>query len=730
VKLARFNPFRLLNSVPFGIMLMVLTAVFISCGSARPWFREMGVDEWPILRDWFDKTDMQFFNAWPLKTLMALLVANLIVVTWRRIPLTPPRYGVWCIHSGIITLICGTAFYYNHKIEGRVRIYSDPSMGPNVVDHFYDKDERSLYVRIGKDQPAEFPLPTLPRFKEYDEELGNTAKLTARGLSNIEPTLEVADRLDDKTHKENLADFIGCHGKLMFDITGFYPYAVVNTDFGTNPSSNMTGVEMTMQNTLDPSGDRALADWWLVGADPRFRVNADHGMDLAHVEADSSMASVMTEAAGQLFRLDITVPGVDKPVTLNVAIGKTYAVGKTGYTLKIESYQPGWPMFGTGEPVDMLQMMVTSPKQTFRRMVLQDKPVQTDFELGVAGAGPMGKRQKTPLDADLKIDFHVHDPYMLLPDQNSQQANSVKHTFLTPPGGTELIDIVAGVGTVASQVHRFPTGVEDIELTPDSEGMNAPFMNQAAASQPALSTNVPGGDPAANHPAVKIHVERHDHLQAVDRAVAVASTKRDKNAEDAGVYQVAKVHVSMGSWSQDVYAQFADDAGDRLRTDTWRGGFVTPPGAISPIQLQLGNRQRPLPVTLSLDRFQLVPYDGGTVDEPNAMMKDFISTVTLTPANGDGFTDKAHMNHPIYYDDGRWLFFQAAYDGSAAHAWTQLGVGNRPGTNIMRCGCVMIFFGLAYAFYAKPFIIRRMKQKAIANAVAAGKNVPQELVVS
>jgi hypothetical protein len=304
------------------------------------------------------------------------------------------------------------------------------------------------------------------------------------------------------------------------------------------------------------------------------------------------------------------------------------------------------------------------------------------------------------------------------------------------------VDIVAGVGTVPSEVRRLPTGVEDIEMTPENEGMNAPFMNQAAAATapPAdaapgtaaasASTDAPPADPAMTHPAVKIHVERHDHIQAVDRAVVVPPARRDKNAEDAGVYQVAKVRVSMGDWSQEVYAQFADDAADRVRAETWRGGFVTPPGAISPIQLQLGNRQRPLPVRLSLDNFQLVPYPGGSAEEPNAMMKDFISTVTLTPANGDAYTDKAQMNHPIYYDAGGWLFFQAAYDGTPAHAWTQLGVGNRPGRPIMIGGCLMIFFGLAYAFYAKPVIIRRMKQKAIADALAAGKNVRQELVAS
>ena len=77
----RYNPLRLLNSVPFGIAVMVAIGLYIAGGSARPWFREAGWDQIPGLGVWFDKTDMQFFDAWPLKVLIGLLVANLVVVT-------------------------------------------------------------------------------------------------------------------------------------------------------------------------------------------------------------------------------------------------------------------------------------------------------------------------------------------------------------------------------------------------------------------------------------------------------------------------------------------------------------------------------------------------------------------------------------------------------------------------------------------------------------------------
>ena len=87
-----------LSSVIFGIALLFLITLYVAIGSG-----------FPAVRAYFEMNDLEFFNAWPLKLLMLLLCVTLATVTANRIPLTPPRYGVWCIHSGIITLILGMA---------------------------------------------------------------------------------------------------------------------------------------------------------------------------------------------------------------------------------------------------------------------------------------------------------------------------------------------------------------------------------------------------------------------------------------------------------------------------------------------------------------------------------------------------------------------------------------------------------------------------------------------
>jgi len=117
-----------------------------------------------------------------------------------------------------------------------------------------------------------------------------------------------------------------------------------------------------------------------------------------------------------------------------------------------------------------------------------------------------------------------------------------------------------------------------------------------------------------------------------------------------------------------------------------------------------------LPARLTLDRFDAIPYDG-LGKSGSSLMRDFCSTLTIEDrTTGDKTTDVAHMNHPVYFGSGSWLFFQAQWDPQGQR-WTVLGIGNRPGVNVMILGCVLIVCGLLYAFYAKPLIIRRMKRK-------------------
>jgi hypothetical protein len=86
----------------------------------------------------------------------------------------------------------------------------------------------------------------------------------------------------------------------------------------------------------------------------------------------------------------------------------------------------------------------------------------------------------------------------------------------------------------------------------------------------------------------------------------------------------------------------------------------------------------------------------------------------MIDADGNQTVDVASNNSPVYFDGGRWIFFQAGYDPQGQ--FSTIGVGNRPGVTIMLTGCIMIVCGIIYAFYVKPVVVRRMKAAALVRA--------------
>jgi hypothetical protein len=86
----------------------------------------------------------------------------------------------------------------------------------------------------------------------------------------------------------------------------------------------------------------------------------------------------------------------------------------------------------------------------------------------------------------------------------------------------------------------------------------------------------------------------------------------------------------------------------------------------------------------------------------------------------DGSSQAAAVFTNNTYNVGSWTLFQSGAD-SDHWAYTILGVGNRYGIWPMVLGCVLITIGSLYAFYVKPVLRRRAKERAIAEARARGR---------
>jgi hypothetical protein len=383
--------------------------------------------------------------------------------------------------------------------------------------------------------------------------------------------------------------------------------------------------------------------------------------------------------------LTITTGDSAQPVEMFVEPGKSYPIGASGYTINVEEYNPAWPMFETHEQVKALILKVTgppgSPVGEFRRMVLNGKELQTDFSLTEASAGPMGKRQNAPLDKNLVILYQFEDPMGLLPAMGS-----IKHTLVTE-GKDKLVDLVTSLDE-AGQVNDL-SGGGTIELSMGDQKMS-------------------------------IGVQRRDGMKPVDRVDEVPQVRRTQDGGESGAFQVVMVRLSSGTWSRDVAVPYAQWPLDTV--DQWDGPLVSIPGTAVRLKLELGNMCCRLPADITLDQFELVHYAGANASEMSGPMRDFRSTLTIVDrTSGQSTTDVAHMNSPVYFDDGRWLFFQSAWDPDG-QKFSIIGVGTRPGVNVMLSGCVMIFSGLIYAFWIKPVIISNMKARALAAASAKNRN--------
>ena len=357
-----------LNNVIFGITLMVLIGLYIAIGSG-----------FPSVREYFELNELEFFDAWPLKLLMLLLCLNLATVTLNRIPLTPPRYGVWCIHSGIITLITGASLYYHLKVEGKTLIPVS-----HVVNLFYDSGERALYARVLKGEMyGMHPLPSLPRFGNYDDR-HDPARLRRADLTGIGSFTPIGLQSDSSN---DLSVWLGLSQPVTIDVVGFYSYADVQEEVLDDPASSEVGVEL------------AIADQpriMLRATDPTASHQFFGSTELEYRQVSDSSLDEIRQSADRLFELSAALP--DRPVEkLDLGIGKPVEFGHGAYSIAVESYNPAFPMFGTHEIVQALTLHVM-PKngKEFWRMILAGRQLQTDFKMDPATTPPMvkGNRQK------------------------------------------------------------------------------------------------------------------------------------------------------------------------------------------------------------------------------------------------------------------------------------------------------------------------------------------------
>ncbi len=672
-----------LSSVPFGIALLVGIAGYIAVGSGLA-----------SVREYFELDEMGFFNALPLKLMMFLLVVTLITVTIQRIPFTPPRYGVWMVHTGIVTLIAGAAYHYNKKVEGAILIPVD-----GAATRFYDRWDRALYLQAGG-YVTRVPLTALPRFHAYSDELKNADYLDRSELRDLSPVLAKVSQPGAQPMPAPAAEALGLK-ELRLAITGYWPYAEVRTRLVQDASSNDVGFIARMP----AHGDDAANESVLFGAELRSRQAMWGAVEFEHRPvADQAAINAAIDASKSIHRIAIKVAGIDK--TVAVQVGQPVDLAIPGYAMQIESFEPNFPAMD-GTRVQLLTMMVQTPTQRFRRQVISGRDKPTDWKLGELGSGPMGKRQTEPLDPALITTYTFSDPFILLP-----RNGLAKHTIFTTPNESAKATVV-GVSL------NEPPSVQTLE------GATSVLSVAHPQSGEDVLTAVMTGRTQASH-ADDVTLLRVDHAKAEQIADVTPKAMRNRDEGQSGRKQVVRVRAEGRDandkpFKLEVLAPFSE----RPFESPWQGGLLNIPGMSTVAQVQLGNDWRRLPARIKLDKFEAEAY-GGFEATSVPMLRDFRSTITITDLEtGKSQTDVVFLNSPVKYDPSplsmvfgkSWIFFQSGWDNEGQR-FTVLGIGNRPGVFAMTAGCSLIIVGIFYAFYIKPLIIKRMKKNALKKAQA------------
>ncbi len=660
---------RLFSSVILGISLLALIGAYIGVGSGLP-----------SMRARLEMTDLQFFDAWPMRILLALLALNLTVVTLRRIPLTLYKLGVWTVHIGILTLIGGSVWYFSHKQEGSVRIFLHHS-----VDSYFDANERALYAfaidKNGAVQTATStmtPLPTLPIFYEH---LASNHKpldiaLPAKTLGEISPALQ----------------------NVTAKIVGYYPAATMENTWSVDPNAvaDANGDAPNPAIRVSMALEGVSSGQWLIGKRPADRVldapGAPFGIEYLYHPSAERIEDLATEFPGPAGVI-VRVPKLGIVRCYPADPGTTVAVEGTPYTLTFGDQQT-MPLISKGYEGSMSNSLMVTVKKSgqwsvvsgqkdgkaeeFNRMVLTRYPERSpDF---VTGADGKQKRIQDRVDNDIQIDF--------------EDASRDQFWIVDPlDRPMELIHRRAGSaaagGGGGGGVERLPITVgKPLEVKVSTVPMTVTVLERALGM---VATPVP----------VIIPVERRE---------------RSISAMDVMQNSVVEMEVSgqRGEWKKRVFvpfsqfAQVGDPPGGR------QPGVIEVPG-FGRVGFLLSTVRRELPSAVTLADFHAVKYPGAENSYEN-----YISTLAVKDkADGAERTLVAQLNDPA--SDHGLYYFQSAWDGDD-HApperrFSVIGVGNRPGIHFMILGAILMIAGIGYSFYVKPILLN-VKKQAVARWAA------------
>jgi len=681
----------------------------------------------------FEMTELQFYAWWPMKLALILFVINMIVTTVRRIEFNFKNLGVLSVHTGIVIIALGSLFYQRFKLEGDVLLPAAARGQPEGQPKrsFFSREEVVLFVAremafSGQPRFEQRLLRGMPRYNAYG--LGVTIPDDAESLSSAlgaDPPVPGRSRplrLEVPHPSDTTLDT-----DLTIEVVGYAPYATRREDWFRAPAprdAEEADPLWVYEMYADVPGssaptDRPVFRYPLLPTIPtqRVRVNeafgveATRGMPRSRWDDLRAPVSQRADGAPVLHALILEVPGLGHREVVAVDEGQTIELGTTGWSVRVDELapEPPFPIITPGyEDASSSVAILTidapgSETPPVSRWVFHRFP-ELNQDLAPS---PGGRPVRAAPDPRIRVSYLDMTRLQVYIDEPTP---GPRRAIVRQPatGAVRVFDPIPAQGL--------------LDIVPNDDGARIDL-------RPSFSW---------------------EHARRVRYPVMVPEIEQDKSLVGSHQESFAAVRVSKGGWSETVWVPFAQYIG----IDETHETIMLPDG--SPLMIGFGRAQRPFPgFSVSLVDFEMIAYDH------RGAPRDYQSLVRVAPAPSTLYPDppdfkpyehivklNAPLRAPYHWDpDASWLRntavrllagmnpdqFKLSQSGWDRAGWNQsqelvdrgvlqeprvnftiLGVGNNPGIHVIALGSVMISLGIPWAFYLKPWLVRRERDRLAA----------------
>jgi hypothetical protein len=283
--------------------------------------------DWVLFRDFYrtylattvyklpalDMTELEFYAAWPLTSVLLLFVANMVIATYCRIEFRLRNAGVLMAHAGVVTLAIGCLIYSRGKEEGDTLLMKE-EIGGGTVDYFYDGTTTALYMtRLETGAHLMLPLEDLPRYND---------------------SMEGKTRIDLHDAKE-FQELFG--PALTATVDGFLAYGRLERTWTEGDGGAPANPVLEACITVPGLSDHTIP-FMMAAREPEQRAYRNEFFDLEYTVGliDSpTIRKLATPFEGE-HALIAEVPGAGYQELLPVTEGQELTLGRTGYRLVVE----------------------------------------------------------------------------------------------------------------------------------------------------------------------------------------------------------------------------------------------------------------------------------------------------------------------------------------------------------------------------------------------------------